>query len=277
MTLLPANRTKRRDNEIQILVDLGLTSLQAKVYFALLNTGCSSAKTTSKVSEVCRQDIYRILNELIEMGLVAKSLDSPTKYDPVQLEDGLNILFQRKNNSIIDMHRKASILLKKFAGKKRQRNLTGEPRIELLVYNVTSDFAGTILLDTARTNIKSITPWELLNRIFFAHVERRKNALKRGVKFQILTNIVEGESLLKPYKAFITNSLFELKHVPQIASSFSIVDDKTVYIGTTRENYGAGKVLISDNAAIVKIFCEYFKMIWEKATEIPAAKLFEKG
>ena len=88
------------DREINSLEDLGLTSSQVKVYLALLNVGCSDAKTACKFSGVVRQDIYRVLNELIVKGLVAKTVDVPSKFDPVNLEDGLVILYDRKKTEV---------------------------------------------------------------------------------------------------------------------------------------------------------------------------------
>ena len=112
------------DREINSLEDLGLTSSQIKVYLALLNVGCSNAATASKFSGVVRQDIYRVLNELIAKGLVAKTLDMPSKFDPVNLEDGLVILYDHKKTEIINMQARVTELLKNVQGKKKLRPLT---------------------------------------------------------------------------------------------------------------------------------------------------------
>jgi sugar-specific transcriptional regulator TrmB len=260
------------DNEIRILVDLGLNLSQAKVYFALLNIGCSNARTVAKFSKVVRQDIYRILNELIELGLVAKTLDTPTKFDPVPLEKGLNILFNNRSKNMSEMHRKASMLLKKFQGKQTYTNSTEDSRFELLTFNEKSEIAGTEVIDAAEINIKSITPWEFLRSILPIHFERYKKALKRGVKIQTLTDKPECESLPKQYEALVTNPLFEIICVPQLVTSFVIVDDKIVFIGAGTKHYGFGRSLISNDPPIVTLVREYFEMMYHKNVGAPSQK-----
>ena len=58
--------------DFQILVDLGLTLLQAKVFLALLVRGTSKVTEISQVSKVSRPDVYRSLSKLQEFGLVEK-------------------------------------------------------------------------------------------------------------------------------------------------------------------------------------------------------------
>jgi hypothetical protein len=97
------------------------------------------------------------------------------------------------------------------------------------------------------------------------HLKRYKQALKRGVKIQILTDKPEGESLPKSIEAVVTNPLFEIIRVPRLTGSFAIVDDKIVFIGTGTENFGFGRALITDNPEIVAIMRDYFEMVRDKS------------
>ena len=53
--------------EVQTLIDLGLTSLQARIYLALYQTGTSEAATISKVTKVARSDVYRTMYKLQQL------------------------------------------------------------------------------------------------------------------------------------------------------------------------------------------------------------------
>ena len=57
-----------QDNDAQLLNELGLTILEAKVYLALAKTGKTTIATISKTSKVARPDVYRTLAKLQEKG-----------------------------------------------------------------------------------------------------------------------------------------------------------------------------------------------------------------
>jgi sugar-specific transcriptional regulator TrmB len=273
---LPRNGFALNDDEIQSLIDLGLTSSQAKVYFALLKIGCSRARTASKFSKVVRQDIYRILEELKKLGLVAKTLDKPTKFEPIPLEDGLAILCDRKNKEISEMHRKASELLKKFPEKEKHMNAKEEVLFELFPLRATSELAGKEAVDAAEISIKSVTPWTWLKPMIPINLKRYKQAFERGVEIYILTDKPDAEQIPNPLETLLTNPLFQIGYIPQVGNSFVIVDDKMALIQIDIENFLNGGNLKTNNPAIVRMVKDYFEMMWDKALEAPAKNCMKK-
>lgn len=263
--------------EINSLGDLGLTSSQVKVYLALLNVGCSDARTASKFSGVVRQDIYRVLNELIAKGLVAKTLDVPSKFDPVNLEDGLAILYDHKKTEVVNMQKRVAELLKNFKGIKKFATLDKEPLFEIQALNVAGEFCGKAIIDAAKFSLKTILPWEMFVSLSTIHGKRQKRALRRCVNIRVLTEKPVGKSLEELGKANAIDPLLEIRYVPQISVLFSIVDDQTVFIKTeTEDNCFEGKVLIANNPSLVAIIKDYYEVIWEKATETPIKKWWKK-
>jgi sugar-specific transcriptional regulator TrmB len=258
------------DDEINSLENLGLTLSQAKVYLALLKVGCSNARTVSLFSKVVRQDIYRVLNELIAKGLVAKTLDVPTKFDPVNLEDGLAILYDEKKTELSNLQDRVAELLKNFEGKKKFTNLNPEALFKIQALNLASELCGKVVIDSARISLKLILPWEMFVRLLTVHSKRQKRALRRGVIIQVLTEKPAGKTFEKSGKNNVIDSLLEIRHIPQISGLFFIVDDQTVFVKTEIEdNYFVGKALISNNPSLVAIFKDYYEVIWEKASETP--------
>jgi sugar-specific transcriptional regulator TrmB len=258
------------DKEIKSLEDLGLTSSQIKVYLALLNVGCSNAATASKFSGVVRQDIYRILNELIAKGLVAKTLDMPSKFDPVNLENGLVILYDRKKTEMIKMQARVAEFLKNVKGKEKNKDLNKEPLFEIHALNVGSELAGKEIIDAAKIDLKTILPWEMFVKLSAIHKKKQNGALRRGVNIRVLTEKPVGTSLEKLEKTNVIDSLLQIRYVPQISGLFTIVDDQTVFIRTEAEdNYFEGKILMANNPTLVAILKDYYETIWEKASEPP--------
>lgn len=61
-------------------MELGLTSLQAKIYLALAQTGNATIRNIAKNSKIARQDVYRIMPSLQKLGLAEQIVVSPTMY-----------------------------------------------------------------------------------------------------------------------------------------------------------------------------------------------------
>ena len=96
-----------QEETVQTLVNLELTVLQAKVYLALVKLGTSTGRTTAKAAKVASQDVYRVLTELQEKGLVEKIIAKPNKYRPIPLKDGLSMLLQRRNKQTAELKKAA--------------------------------------------------------------------------------------------------------------------------------------------------------------------------
>ena len=60
------------DESIQLLIELGCTALQTKVYLNLLALENATAKTLAKKANIARAETYRVLNELQEKTLLKK-------------------------------------------------------------------------------------------------------------------------------------------------------------------------------------------------------------
>ena len=85
------------DESIEILVELGLTHTEAKVYTALLCLKRATAKNIHRASKVARQDVYQLLSDLQEKGLIEKIIGNPAKFKPIPASDAVSILTERRN------------------------------------------------------------------------------------------------------------------------------------------------------------------------------------
>src|SRR3989344_5672522 len=66
--------------EKELLMNLGLTDGEAKVYLALAKLGSSTVGPIVKEAKVAYSNIYEILNRLLEKGLISFILKEKTKY-----------------------------------------------------------------------------------------------------------------------------------------------------------------------------------------------------
>jgi len=96
---------------VQTLMGLGLTLLQAKTYLTLAKLGVADVKTISKVTNVARQDGYRVTPKLQKLGLAEKIISTPTLYKAIPLKMGLSILLQQKVEENTELQEKTKALI----------------------------------------------------------------------------------------------------------------------------------------------------------------------
>jgi CheY-like chemotaxis protein/predicted transcriptional regulator len=83
------------------LPEYGLTEVQAKVYYHLLTLGETSSTKIAKQLNVHRSEVYRVLRELAEKGLVTEHKGKrPTLFTPTPPEEALDILLQQQAKTL---------------------------------------------------------------------------------------------------------------------------------------------------------------------------------
>jgi CheY-like chemotaxis protein/predicted transcriptional regulator len=86
---------------LEQLPEYGLTEVQAKVYYHLLTLGQTSSTKVAKELGVHRSEVYRVLRELAEKGLVTEHKDKrPTLFTPTPPEEALAILLQQQAKTL---------------------------------------------------------------------------------------------------------------------------------------------------------------------------------
>jgi len=74
----------------------GLTEIQAKSYCSLLRLGKTSAMEIAKALSVHRSEVYRVLRQLEEKGIVTEHSGRPILFTPAPPEEALDILLQEQ-------------------------------------------------------------------------------------------------------------------------------------------------------------------------------------
>jgi sugar-specific transcriptional regulator TrmB len=110
------------DEEYQLLIDLGLSQLQAKVYLALLESDKRTATDINKKTKIARQEVYRIVEELEPKGIVTKTITSPVQFHPTPLPETLAILIETRINTTSNLLRKIRTLKKTEISKPKINN-----------------------------------------------------------------------------------------------------------------------------------------------------------
>src|SRR3989344_3603240 len=86
--------------EKELLMNLGLTNGEAKVYLALTQLGSSTVGPIVKEAKVAYSNIYEILNRLLKKGLISFIIKEKTKYFQVTSFSQLNEYLNKKEEEI---------------------------------------------------------------------------------------------------------------------------------------------------------------------------------
>jgi len=252
------------EEDVQTLTHLGLTLSQAKVYLALLELKKATGKTISKHSKVARQEAYRILDELQEKGLVEKIIDMPTEFKPIPIKDCISILIERKKNAISKTQKEAITLLQKFKEKNSHVLQEEEPQF-ILVPEKESSWKIGRAIENAQTSVDTITTLNRFRSGMFEFDEIIRSALKKSIKFRIITDKPEdGNSLPEIAKALMKDPLFKVRYCNQSLSAVLGIYDKkemTISISTVR-GLGETPTLFSNNLCLLAIAQNYFETMW---------------
>jgi sugar-specific transcriptional regulator TrmB len=262
----------------QVLIDLGLTHSQAKVYSALSQSRTSTVKNISRISQVAREHVYEVLPQLQNLGLVEKIIDAPSMFCAIPIQEGLSILFQ---NRTLKTHE----LQKKFEKIKCINH-----NFEMLAWEEGNQF---ILIppkkaalnrrkreiEAAQTSIDILVSTMRLGPTAHIYYEAFKNALERGAKIRVITEKPEDtKEIPKIIQDFIKNPSFQLRYILNPPSAIVTIFDGNRILVTTSANAGLGEspAFWSNNPCLLAMINDFYEIMWITAIENHYAELIQQ-
>jgi sugar-specific transcriptional regulator TrmB len=264
-----------KHEDIHILKKLGLTGSQARVYLALVNHYKTNAKTLWKASKVARQDIYRILTELREIGILEKILEAPTEFKAVPIEDTVAILFERKAKAIFSLQKDADKLIQKF--KENGQKIKPEKETQYVLVPEREAITRRLkqAIENSKESIGAISSVKAFARSAFVLSEEIEKAMRKGIKIQwIIDEPGDANPLPEALKNLTENPNFELKTVldpPNVR--LGIYDKKEVFMASfPNRDALESPVLWSTNSSFAEIVQGFFETIWHVAVKYKLKK-----
>jgi sugar-specific transcriptional regulator TrmB len=258
---------QNQEETIETFVDLGLTHLQAKTYLTLLSLELATAKEIAMCSNIPRQDVYRLLFELNEKGLVEKIISKPEKFRSIPPNEAIPILLQRKREKLYLLQKKAAQTCAAI-----KYNVT-----ETLFPDMNSSF---VLLSKGETNIFSefnrlrkavakakksvigIIDFELLLKIKQVDEENWKALAMQGVSFRVMTNQTRRAREINLDPALKGSLHFEIRWTSAPpTTSVLLVDEKEVFFRMGLDS--KSPVLLSLEPCFVALIKDYLETKWK--------------
>jgi sugar-specific transcriptional regulator TrmB len=209
------------------LEDSGLTLLQAKVYVALLSLGTSKAVQLCSASKVARPEVYRILRELGDKGLVNRNLTSPTTYTAVPPERALSLLVEEVKGSLAELELRKGSLVRALSSIARQPIESPDHRLSLVDGSENVDRLESQFLKEAKEEFVAIISRHGLAALDQPTTRAIISAKKRKLRIRILAEI--GPSNLK--KANHLSRFVEMRQNQGLLFYLNIYDRRRVLFG----------------------------------------------
>ncbi len=253
------------EQDIQTLMDFGLSYVQSLTYMTLVKLKKADVKTIARVSNIARQDIYRIMPMLQKLGLVEKIIGLPTMYRATPIKSATAVLLEQKKLEYEGLIAKTNSMMESFP----QTPDDISPSYEDTQFVIISELSLLLNLHEkltlqCQTTLDIMMPlrkytenadaqWSRVNQVF-----RQKN----NVKIRIITEKPKDQEVyIMFWEPLLKNPLFQIKYVEEAICHFMhIFDDKqfTLSVGVQ----AILPSLWSNNPNIVQLAINYFNATW---------------
>jgi len=256
------------DENTDLLLGLGLSLNQAKVYLAILKLEKTTVGQVAKYSKVRREDVYRIMPSLEKMGLIERLMGKPTVIRATPISDALTFLVAEEKNKSDDRLREMRNRVQKLSLKDWKQPLPGDESIYILIAEKKAILAKTSeLIINSKKEVALIADKARLIPILSQFSEECKQAIKKGAQIRLIFEGESPDSLLKEkVQKLIDGSSVHIKFYHATLNHFLMSDDKEALITTSKESgLGESPSLWTNNSNLVGVLRTGFEFEWEKA------------
>jgi len=179
-----------RDELITMLKHFDLEEIDAKMYIGLLQTGPLSVGNLATKLDIERGKAYRSLEKLRSIGLITTTLSNPIICKPVEPQEALTNIIQRKENEFVTMKKLADRLsgdLKDIT-RKQQPIETASVSVIQGRHNIYSR-VGKLLQDSGSITYIVTTGKDLLRMYHTSIPEKIKICKNNGGQIRIVTDV----------------------------------------------------------------------------------------
>jgi sugar-specific transcriptional regulator TrmB len=256
------------ENLVKELTRLGLTENEAKTYIALLRLRQAPARSIAKLANIPRQEIYRVLPKLEELGLVESIVTKPEQFVAIspskalsELIDHLKEKFAREISSLEENRTRLENELERTEG--RSAGLLLPEPVHFVLISGRHLINGKIqeMLEKAKQSVLWASPkLEVKRAIIYDRDEMLRKCARRGVKVKILTDVAE-DNIKEVGKL---SRFAEVRHVPNITSLMTIVDDNEIIIGSAVYSSADEPIheLWTNDRGQINTMKEFFQRVW---------------
>ena len=256
------------DENTDLLLGLGLSLNQARVYLAILKLEKTTVGQVAKFSKVRREDVYRILPGLEKMGLIERLMGKPTEIRATLILNSLTSLVTEEKNRSEERLSDMRSRVQKLSLKDWKQPLPEEESIYILIADKKAILAKTSeLINNSQKEVALIADKVRITQVLAHFSDEHKHAIKKGAQIRL---IFEGESpdilLKEKVQKIIGSASVSVKFHREALNHFIMSDDKEALITTSKERgLGESPSLWTNNSNLIGVLRTGFESDWKKA------------
>ncbi len=258
------------DENTDLLLGLGLSLNQARVYLAILKLEKTTIAQAAKFSKVRREDVYRIMPALEKMGLVERLMGKPTVIRATPISDSLSFLVAEEKNKSDDRLTGMRSRVQKLSLKDWKQPPLDDESIYILIAEKKAILAKTSeLIRNSRKEVALIADKARIIPTLSQFSEECRQAIKKGSQICL---IFEGDSpdgsLKEKVNKLIDGGSVHIKFHREPLNHFIMSDDKEALITTSEESgLGESPSLWTNNSNLIGVLRTGFESDWKKAED----------
>ena len=253
-------------NREYLLVSLGLTSSQARVYMALVRNGPSKVSSISQSSGIHRAHLYEILRSLEKAGFVERTLGDGG-FSAAPIKESALVLIKHKQKEIAELENQVSAIVEEPT--KPTQN--SENKREILLISNKNRTLNMVQksLESCKSNLDLMHTWRRFSQLWPYFSTTFTDAMSRKV---VIRQIVEAPKDIFHARLFLNRKIFqnkslELRFVPITGGNFALIDNNKLLLSTTssHENLGEAPFIYSNCEGLLGLFHNYFEVSWKSS------------
>ena len=256
------------DENTDLLLSLGLSLNQAKVYLAILKLEKTTAGQIAKFSKVRREDVYRLLPALEKMGLIERLMGKPMEIRATPISDALSFLVSEEKNKFDERLKGMKITVQRLSNNDWKMPISEKESLYILIAEKKAILAKTSgLIRNSKKEVALIADKVRLLPILSQFSDECKRAIKKGAQIRLIFEGVNTDILLEEkVKKIINGASIHVKFHQEPLNHFIMSDDKEAMITTTKESgLGESPSLWTNNSNLIGLLRTGFEYDWKNA------------
>jgi sugar-specific transcriptional regulator TrmB len=258
------------DENTDLLLGLGLSLNQARVYLAILKLEKTTASGIAKFSKVRREDIYKILPSLEKMGLIERLMGKPTQIRATPISDALSFLVAEEKSKADERLTTMKTKVRRLSLKDWKLPIPEEESIYILIAEKKAILAKTSeLIRNSRKEILLIADKARIIPTLSQFSKECKQAIRKGSQIRLVFEGDPPDGLLKEKASSLVNgNSVHIKFHDEPLNHFVMSDDKEALITTSKESgLGESPSLWTNNANLIGVLRTSFENDWKNAED----------
>ncbi len=250
------------EKSVQTLMRLGLSRNQAKVYLSLVNCDYASASQIRDYSKIGREEVYRKLVELREIGLVEFCLEKKSLYKAIPIELATKIMLKDKSDELSETFLQVQELITNSGKKRIKERRKEEPFITLIPKEQAHIDRVKNELEKLEASLDALLSFNKARGWIGVHERLFRKALDRNIRIRW---IVENGNKIELPNSLVDKS-FKIRTISDLPPAcFGIYDQRVLLIDTSSTSgFLKTPALLTNNPGLIALAQTQFEKEWNQ-------------